>query len=121
MRSRLIPSRSHKTETLGEVEQTIGKRAGRRRRNGCPAAAQLSERVLKGRKGRLFGVRFRGFAHQQIAEGRIGDPEQVAVAPVREHRTRPSARLASHLCPNDPATLPRIWDHPLRFSLNTIF
>jgi len=104
MRSRLIPSRSHKTETLGEeVEQTIGKRTGRRRRNGCPAAARLSERVLKGRKGRLFGVRFRGFAPQQIEEGMIGDGEQVAVAPVREHRTRPSARLVSYLCPNDPS------------------
>ena len=54
MRSRLIPTRSHKTETLGEVEQTIGKRTGRRRRNGCPAAAQLSERVLKGRKRQAF-------------------------------------------------------------------
>lgn len=45
----------------------------------------------------------------------IGDGEQVAVAPVREHRTRPSARLVSDLCANDPARCLGSGNHPLRF------
>ena len=51
----------------------------------------------------------------------IGDGEQVAVAPVREHRTLPSARLVSDLCPNDPHAA---WDLETTLygsSLNTIF
>jgi hypothetical protein len=51
----------------------------------------------------------------------IGDGEQVAIAPVREHRTRPSARLVSDLCANDPARCLDLETTLYGSSLNTIF
>ena len=85
MRSMVMPSRNHHTESLERLKKTVGRserdaviRADRVRQ------AALLKQALKGPKSQLFTVGFHGFAQQQIARSVIGDGERITVAPVAE-------------------------------------
>ena len=71
---------------LGEIEKPVG---GSKRNAviGTDGLRQttLFEKALKGSKSGLLGVRFHGFAQQQIARGMIGDRQRVTVALVGQH------------------------------------
>jgi hypothetical protein len=70
----------------GEIEQAVGRGEG----NAIIGAdrvrqAALFKQALEGSKSGLLGIRFHGFAQQQIARSMIGDRQWITVAPIAEH------------------------------------
>ena len=86
MRSMAMPSRSHQTDELGEIEQRplgLAKGTPLSERMASGQAA-LAKQPLEGGEGRVFSGRFERLAQEQVARGLVGDRQRVTVAAVAE-------------------------------------
>jgi len=82
-----MPNRSHQTEKLGELKQTMRRGEGNTV-VGADGARQAAfvEQALKGRKGEIFAIGFQRFTQQQVARAVVGDGQRIAIASIVELR-----------------------------------